>query len=126
MTATQQKSMQSPTSPLNVKEQLEATATRFWTSVTKGNDGGIVADVGAIKVPGVPVGLFSKRSDSNDDEEGHKNPTCNQHNSLQFIVTSMFSSCTTGANAFENDSSHDGKLRATSIKNDSKTISNDL
>lgn len=91
MASTQDKPSQAPNAPLNVKEQLEATATRFWTSVTKGNEGG------EGKVPGVPVGLFDKRSSSNDGDE----PKETKQNSLQFIVNTMFSSCTTGGNNFD-------------------------
>mmetsp|Transcript_10544 Transcript_10544/g.26602 ORF Transcript_10544/g.26602 Transcript_10544/m.26602 type:complete len:539 (+) Transcript_10544:499-2115(+) len=99
MASTQDKPGQVPSAPLNVKEQLEATATKFWTSVTKDGDR-------AIKVPGVPVGLFSKKSDSSDGDEQKK-----PQNSLQFIVNTMFSSCTTGGNSFDT-LSQDGSVQS--------------
>lgn len=108
MTAAQRKPMQqAPTLPLNVKEQLEATATRFWTSVTmannkEGNDNN--GGMGAADGGGIPMGLFTKKSFSSS-EEGHKNGPCNQPNSLKLVLNTMFSSCTTGGNNFDNDSS---------------------
>ena len=109
MTATQDKPMQTPNAPLNVKEQLEASVNRFWTSVTsnnKGNDGGLVTN-GAIKVPGIPVGLFAKRSSSRDEHEAQNHTTsCNHPNGIQFMLNTMFSSCTTGGHDLDTDSNN--------------------
>ena len=101
MTAVPRRQMQGPNSTLNVKDQLEATANRFWTSVTmnnKGKDGGIV-DREAIKVPGAPGG--SSGSSSSVDKSKTQ---CIQQNPLQFVFTSMFASCTSGAGNYEVDS----------------------
>lgn len=77
--------------PLHVKEQLEATASRFWTSVTNANK----------DADGVPAVSFS----SGSSDEGQKKTQCHQPNSLQFIVNTMFSSCTTGGVDLDNSSS---------------------
>eukprot|EP00531_Pseudo-nitzschia_arenysensis_P001481 CAMPEP_0116127060 /NCGR_PEP_ID=MMETSP0329-20121206/6647_1 /TAXON_ID=697910 /ORGANISM="Pseudo-nitzschia arenysensis, Strain B593" /LENGTH=562 /DNA_ID=CAMNT_0003621151 /DNA_START=509 /DNA_END=2197 /DNA_ORIENTATION=+ len=116
MASTQDKPSQAPNAPLNVKEQLEATATRFWTSVTKGNEGGEGTD--GVKVPGVPVGLFAKKSPSNDGDEQKET----KQNSFQFIVNTMFSSCTTGGNNFDTLSQDGSVPSLLKQANRSKTV----
>lgn len=95
MTAAPHKRMQPPASPLNVKKQLEATANRFWTSVTMNDktiDDGIVEEK-KMEAPGVSVGPCGS---------GGKKQS-NQQNPLQLILTTMFGSCTTGGN-YDTDS----------------------
>mmetsp|Transcript_25366 Transcript_25366/g.59397 ORF Transcript_25366/g.59397 Transcript_25366/m.59397 type:complete len:672 (+) Transcript_25366:580-2595(+) len=106
MTAVPHKQMQPPASPLNMKQQLEATANRFWTSVTtnkKDKDDGIV-DGGAIKGPSFPDAVYESQSSSDRSKA-----QCIQHNPLHSIFTSMFASCTTGANSYEMDSDDGAK-----------------
>jgi hypothetical protein len=110
---------EAPASPLNVKEQLEATASRFWTSVTmannknnnNNNNNGATNNNDA---PGIPMGLFTKKSfGSAQDAQKNGHGPCHvtQANSLKLVLNTMFSSCTTGGddNAhFETDSHCDG------------------
>lgn len=117
MTAAQHKQMQGqPASPFNVKGQLEATANRFWTSVSMANKNNDVGDIpeGAIKIPGVPVGIYKETSSTSIEEEEKKTP-CNHKSSFQFIVNSMFLSCTTGGNDFDVDS-NDGSAPPSLLK----------
>lgn len=91
MASTQDKPTQAPTIPLNVKEQLEATASRFWTTVTKKDGEGIVPFSKAALVP-------------NDDVDDATNRTsCNNPNGIQVMINTMFASCTMGNN-FDTDS----------------------
>eukprot|EP00536_Pseudo-nitzschia_multiseries_P013383 jgi/Psemu1/35093/gm1.35093_g len=102
---------QQPNSPLNVKEQLEATANRIWSSVTMKKDGTNASE--AIKVPGVPVGLFSQRNNGAEEEDRRRfatttttatTATAHPPNPFQQVITTMFSSCTAmGAQCSDND-----------------------
>ena len=103
-----------PASPLKVKEQLEATASRFWTSVTMANNnnnnnkGPTTNDA-----LGIPMGLFTKKSFGSSEEaqnNGHGPCHIPQPNSLKLVLNTMFSSCTTGRDNtnFETDSHCDG------------------
>ena len=131
-----------PSSPLNVKEQIEASATRFWSSVKQLSIEDAMNDTnkktsdtggGAFKVPGVPVGLFStgnctmggglQQSISSSDEDPKKTPSTPQ-NPLQFVVNAMFSSCTSMGNHFDNDSSVGSVAGGPVKKNDSGKFSN--
>mmetsp|Transcript_6536 Transcript_6536/g.13890 ORF Transcript_6536/g.13890 Transcript_6536/m.13890 type:complete len:636 (+) Transcript_6536:715-2622(+) len=95
-----------PNQPLNVKEQLEATATRFWSSVTMKDESSTRTPAESIKVPGVPVGLFSKSD--NSEEHTKKRSFHTAPNSLQQVMNAMFSSCTAmGAQFNEEGSLHE-------------------
>jgi len=101
----EQHSSEAPNQPLNVKEQLEATANRIWSSVTMVNKNGPDSpDIEAIKVPGVPVGLFSQRNRA-EEMDARRRSSANSPNSLQQVVNAMFSSCTAiGAQCTDEDS----------------------
>lgn len=104
---------------MNVKEQFEATANRFWSSVTMNNKCGDGADVnddddsggeGPVNVPGVPVGLFSQHS-RNSDSAGQKKGPSTPQNSLQIVINAMFSSCTSSGHHFDTNGSVDASAR---------------
>jgi len=82
------------------------------TKQTNGRNS-VVAE-GAIKVPGIPVGLSTLKISSSNVRRQKKAPS-NPQTSLQFVLNSMFSSCTSGGNDFEIDSIDDSTIAPSSL-----------
>lgn len=79
---------------------------------------------GAMNVPGIPVGLFTPKRSSEQGSKHSKSKgskdsvTVAPQSSLQFLVSSMFSSCTTGRHNCDNDSiDGSGAIPPTSLLN---------